>query len=101
MNDAHALYEEFKVTGSDLLNTVRELISEGNVRRVVLKNQTGTTLLDIPLTAGVAATIVTAAFSPVLVAVGAIAGLLTQVTVGVDRTESATDDAVGAETPQA
>lgn len=78
-------YEEFSVSGADLLQKVRELIREGNVRRVFIKNTDGRTVLEIPLTAGVAITAVTAAIAPALVAVGAVAALLTQVTVGVER----------------
>ena len=78
-------YEEFTVSGAELLKKVKEIISEGNVRRVFIKNTGGRTLLEIPLTAGVAITAVTAALAPVLVAVGAIAALLTQVTLGVER----------------
>lgn len=78
-------YEEFKVSSDNLVAKVRELIREGNVRRVYIKNESGETLLEIPLTAGVAVTVITAAVAPILVAVGAIAALLTQVTVGVER----------------
>ncbi|PPF42276.1 hypothetical protein C5B85_17210 [Pseudoclavibacter sp. AY1F1] len=86
-------YEEFKVSGENLLGKVKELIHEGNVRRVFIKNDDGTTLLEIPLSAGLAVTVVAAALAPVLVAVGAIAALVTQVTVGVDRrgTDSSSD----------
>ncbi|MGO1316453.1 MAG: DUF4342 domain-containing protein [Cellulomonadaceae bacterium] len=77
-------YEEFKVSGDTLVAKVKELIRQGNVRRVYIKNDTGRTLLEIPLTAGVAVTAVTAAVAPVLVGVGAIAALLTQVTIGVE-----------------
>ena len=85
-------YEEFKVSGDSLVTKVRELIREGNVRRVFIKNDEGETLLEIPLTAGVTVTVITAAVSPVLVAVGAIAALLSQVTVGVERRKAPTDD---------
>ncbi|WP_120337340.1 DUF4342 domain-containing protein [Cryobacterium soli] len=91
MTDNKTRYEEFKISGDDLLTKVRELIHEGNVRRVFLKNDNGETILEIPLTAGLAVTVITAAFSPVLVAVGAIAALLAQVTVGVERPATATD----------
>jgi len=84
-------YEEFKISGDTLLTKVRELLHEGNVRRVFIKNDEGATLLEIPLTAGLAVTVITAAFSPVLVAVGAIAALLTQVTVGVERRDPGDD----------
>lgn len=88
-------YEEFKVSGDNLVAKVRELIREGNVRRVFIKNEEGETLLEIPLTAGVAVTVLTAAVAPVLVAVGAVAALLTQVTVGVERRSSGADPAEG------
>lgn len=85
MNDTNDRYEEFKVSADNLVAKVRELIREGNVRRVFIKNEDGRTLLEFPLTAGVAVTALTAAVAPVLVAVGAVAALLTQVTVGVER----------------
>ena len=92
MNDSSTWYEEFKVSGDNLVAQVRELIREGNVRRVFIKNEKGETLLEIPLTAGVAVTALAAAVAPVLVAVGAIAALLTQVTVGVERRKASGDE---------
>ena len=79
--------------GDDLVAKVKELIREGNVRRLFIKNEKGETLLEIPLTAGVAVTVVTAAFAPALVAVGAIAALLTSVTIGVERRRNPNDSA--------
>lgn len=73
--------EEFKVTGSKLIEKLKELIREGNVRRVVLRNPQGRTLLDMPLTAGV----VGAALLPFWAAVGAVAVLATDYTVLVER----------------
>jgi hypothetical protein len=70
MTNDHTRYEEFNVSGDNLLNKVHELIHEGNVRRVFLKNEQGDTLLEIPLTAGLAVTVLTAALAPMLVAVG-------------------------------
>lgn len=92
-SDSRTWYEEFKVSGDALVAQVRELIREGNVRRVFIKNDAGETLLEIPLTAGLAVTAVAAAVAPVLVAVGAIAALLTQVTVGVERQRPPSDQA--------
>ncbi|MFC7405600.1 DUF4342 domain-containing protein [Georgenia alba] len=83
--DGKTWYEEFTVSGSELLDQVKGLVHEGNVRRVFIKNSDGRTLLEIPLTAGVAVTAVTAVIAPALVAVGAVAALLTQATVGVER----------------
>jgi hypothetical protein len=73
--------EEFKVKGKDLADKVKELIHEGNVRRISIKNQDGVTIVNIPLTVGV----VGAAVAPVLAAVGAIAALVTDCTVSVER----------------
>jgi hypothetical protein len=95
---AKTWYEEFSVSGSELLDKVKDLVHEGNVRRLYIKNSDGRTLLEIPLTAGVAITAVAAVVAPVLVAVGAAAALLTKVTLGVEReVEAATPDPVDAE----
>ena len=73
--------EDLKVEGEQLLAKVKELIHEGNIRRVIIKNSEGTTLLEIPLTLGVAG----AALLPSLAAVGAIAGLVTDCSIIVER----------------
>jgi hypothetical protein len=73
--------EEFKVSGEDLLKKVKEIIAEGNVRRIGIKNKEGKTLIEIPLTLGV----IGAVFLPVLAAVGAIAALLIECTIVVER----------------
>src|SRR5687767_1093545 len=73
--------EDLKVEGEQLLAKVKELIHEGNIRRVIIKNSEGTTLLEIPLTLGVAG----AALLPSLAAVGAIAALVTDCSITVER----------------
>jgi hypothetical protein len=73
--------EEFKVTGGKLMAKLKELIHEGNVRRIVLKNPEGRTLLDMPLNAGIAG----AALLPFWAAVGAVAVLATDYSVLVER----------------
>jgi hypothetical protein len=78
-------YQEFEVAGDDLVSRVREIVHEGNVSRLYLKRVTGETILEIPLTAGVAVTAVGAVFAPVLVAVGAVAALSGRVTIGIER----------------
>jgi hypothetical protein len=75
--------EEFQVMGSNLVEKVKELIHEGNVQRVIIKNEQGHTLVEIPVT--FAAIGVVAA--PVLAAVGAIAGIVTKCTLVVERRE--------------
>jgi hypothetical protein len=73
--------EEFKVNGEDLLRKVKELINEGNVRRIIIKSKEGKQLIELPLTIGV----VGAVLAPVLAAVGAIAALVTECTIVVER----------------
>ncbi|MGV1010694.1 MAG: DUF4342 domain-containing protein, partial [Dermatophilaceae bacterium] len=85
MTENNTLTEEFEVAGDQLLAKVRELIHEGNVRRVILKREDGTTLVEIPLQAGLGITILTAALAPALIAIGAIAAVVSQVTVVVER----------------
>lgn len=75
--------EEFKVNGEDLLKKVKEIIREGNARRLIIKDKDGKTLIEIPLTVGV----VGIAIAPVLAAVGAIAALVTECTILVERSE--------------
>lgn len=75
--------EEFKVNGSEIIDKIKELIHEGNIRRVIIKNEEGKTLIEIPLTLGV----VGAAFVPVLAAVGAIAALVAKMTIVVEKIE--------------
>lgn len=92
MGEQKSNYEEFKVSSNEAVGKVRKLIAEGNVRRVYLKNSEGKTLFQLPLTAGVAATAVTALISPAIIAIGAVAALLTQVTIGVERDPKKTKD---------
>lgn len=76
--------ETFRINGDDLLAKVKELIKEGNVRRIILSHD-GKKLLEIPVTAGAVGVTVAAVISPVLVAVGAIAAVVAQVEVTVVR----------------
>ncbi|NUQ12160.1 MAG: DUF4342 domain-containing protein [Gemmatimonadaceae bacterium] len=73
--------EEFKVTADRLKDRLKELIHEGNVRRIILKNPQGRVLLDMPLNAGV----VGVALLPFWTAVAAVAVLATDYTVAVER----------------
>ncbi len=78
------VWEKIQVEGGELLNEVKRVIREGNVRRVVIK-QADRTVVEFPLTVGV----VGAVFAPVLAAVGALAALLTECTIEVERDVSA------------
>ena len=73
--------EEIKVAGGNLKAKLKELIHEGNVRRIVIRNPQGRTLLDLPLAAGVAG----AALLPFWAAIGTIAALAPDYTLGVER----------------
>ncbi len=75
--------EEFHVRGEDLITKVKELIKEGNIRRIIVKNDEGKVLIEIPLTLGV----VGALFLPVWAALGAIAALAANLTIVVEKTE--------------
>ena len=77
------LTEEVKVKGEDLLKKVKELIREGNIRRIVIKNENGEPYVEIPLTLGVVGMV----FAPVLAAVGAIAALASNFTIEVQKKE--------------
>jgi len=74
--------EELQVMGEQLLTRVKELVHEGNVRRIIIK-QEGHTIMEIPLTVGV----VGAIMAPALVAIGAIGALLSQCSIEVVRSE--------------
>ncbi len=77
--------EQFRISGDELLAKVRELVHEGNVRRIIIRNDQGHTLVELPLTVGVLG----AALLPVLAAVGAIAAIATDCELVVERrTES-------------
>ena len=73
--------QEFSVDGDQLLAKVRELVHEGNVRRLTIKNDEGRTMLELPLTIGV----IGAALLPVFAAIGALAALATRCTIVVER----------------
>ena len=73
--------ESFTVSGENLLKKVKELINEGNVRRITIKDKKGKTLVEFPLTIG----LVGAVIAPMLAAVGAIAALIGECTISVER----------------
>ena len=75
--------EDIDVKGDDLVGKLKELVREGNIRRLIVKNEEGETLVEIPVTIGV----VGALLAPVWAAVGAIAALVTDCTVTVERGE--------------
>jgi len=78
--EENTIWESIKVQGTELLDKVKEIIHEGNVRRVRIR-QENRTIAEFPLTAGVVGTIV----APVLAAVGALAALLTECSIDIER----------------
>ena len=83
MDSFNQMYEQFKVAGKDLADKISELIHEGNVRRIVIKDESGHVFMEIPLT--VAAIGVIAA--PLLAAIGAIATMVAKFDIVVERTK--------------
>lgn len=75
--------EEFKVSGDDIVKKIKEIIHAGNARRIILKNDKGEVLMEIPLTFAVVGTVL----APVLAAVGALAALIAECTIVVVRKE--------------
>lgn len=76
--------DEMKVKGTHLVSNVKEIIEEGNTRRVSIKKD-GRTLMEVPLSVGVGGAAAAIFFTPVLAAVGALAALVTDVDVVVER----------------
>jgi len=82
MDNLGHFFEQFKVHANELGAKISELIHEGNVRRIIIRDEHGHTFMEIPLTVATVGVVV----APVLAAVGAIAALVTHVTVVVERT---------------
>ena len=81
--DRETRTEEHRVPGDQVLRKVKELIREGNVRRISIRNVEGRTLLEIPMSLGV----VGAVLAPTFAAVGAVAALVSNCSIVVERTE--------------
>jgi hypothetical protein len=79
MSESHT--EEFRVNGEELLARVKELIHAGNIRRVIIKDKDGKVLIEFPLTFGVVGFVL----APTLAAVGAVAALITEATIVVEK----------------
>jgi len=73
--------EEFKISGEDITEKIKEIINEGNARRIIIKNEDGESVAEFPLTVGA----VGALIAPIFAAVGAIAALLTKCTIVVEK----------------
>lgn len=77
--------EEFRVEGEKIVSKIKELIHEGNIRKVIIKDKEGKTMMEIPVTFGVVGVLL----APQLAAIGAIAALLTEATIVVEKSEQA------------
>jgi hypothetical protein len=75
--------EEFKVSGEDVIKVIKQIVAEGNARKIIIKNEEGKTLIELPLTIGA----IGALIAPALAAVGAIAALVTKCTIVVEKRE--------------
>jgi hypothetical protein len=84
MPDQKFTTEEFRVEGEKLLAKIKELFHEGNIRRVIIKDKDGKTVMEIPVTLGVVGVLI----APQLAAIGAIAALLSEATVVVEKAEN-------------
>lgn len=85
--------EEFKVSGEAIVTKVKELIREGNIRRITVKNDTGKVLLEIPLTVGIVGTLLL----PQLAALGALGALIANLTIAIEREKKDKEDLVEAD----
>jgi Domain of unknown function (DUF4342) len=83
--------ERHRVNGEEVIAKIKELIREGNVRHVVIKNDEGRTLIEFPVSLGLAG----AVFLPVWAAVGAVAAIVTRCTIEVERTTEGDEEEEG------
>src|SRR5215213_4592604 len=90
--EEHTFTEQIEIAASELVKRTKELIEEGNVRRLIIRNQEDEVLLEVPLTAGVAVGGVVTLIAPVLAALGVMATLLTHVKVEIVRIKQSESD---------
>ena len=83
MSEEKVRTEEFELSGDEVVAKVKELVHEGNIRRITIKNEAGETLIEVPLTLGV----IGAMLLPVWAAIGAIAALVTDCTIVVEKVD--------------
>ncbi len=80
----NSTHESFKVSGDELLDKIKEIIREGNARRIIIKNDKDITIMEFPLTVGA----IGAVLAPVFAAVGALAALASHCTIVVEKKEN-------------
>jgi CBS domain-containing protein len=87
MSDEKVKTEVFKVSADETVAKIKEIVAEGNVRRIIIQNEDGKTLIEFPLTIGVAAAAGLLLLAPLLAAVGVLAAIVTDLTIVVEREE--------------
>jgi hypothetical protein len=87
MTEGKARVEEFELSGDKVVAKIKELVHEGNVRRISLQTEEGNTLIEVPLTLGVAGAVAGTVVAPVWAAIGAIAAMLVKLKIVVERVE--------------
>lgn len=97
----HLVSEDIQTKGRSIKSTLENLLQEGNIRRILVKNKHGRVLLDIPVTAGVGTVAAAAFLAPWAVAIGAIAAFVSSVTITVvrDTSDDASTDAPSSQDP--
>ncbi|HEY7641817.1 MAG TPA: DUF4342 domain-containing protein [Steroidobacteraceae bacterium] len=89
MTDPNTRSEEFQFSGDTLVSKIKELVREGNIRRVIIKNEDGRVLIDIPLTIGVVGTLV----APQIAAIAAIGTLVFKGSIVIEKQAPPADQA--------
>jgi hypothetical protein len=90
-NESRTWSETIEVAGGELVDRVKELLRQGNVRRLIIRKPNNAVLLEVPLTAGVAVGAVATIYTPLLVALGAMAALLAKFKVEIVRIKDSDD----------
>jgi hypothetical protein len=83
MSEEKIRVEEYKVTGDELVHKVKQIVHEGNIRKIIIKTEGGNTLLEFPVTVGVVGVVLL----PMWAALGAAAALITDCTIAVEKVE--------------
>ena len=89
MTENKQSYEEsFKVSGDEIISKIKEIIKEGNARRILIKNEKDVTIMEFPLTVGAIGVVL----APIFAAIGAIAALATDCTIVVEKRKNEEKD---------
>lgn len=81
MMDENKNTEEFTINGEDLVEKIKDIIKQGNAKKIIIKGKDGNELLSFPVTVGVAGIVL----APMFAAVGAVAALATECTIVIER----------------